>query len=444
MTTSHNQWKGIVPKPYCIAPWKAISVNSLGDVLPDGVFLKRLGNLHDQTLKEIWEGELWQKLRESHIEFTNHEGCTNCIKKEQQAGHSRRKFFESFFTTKVDPNSLEEFYYTNADNTLNLNNPIQRPKVLDFENPDFIYLDINTSNKCNLKCIHCNGNVSTAWIPDEKKIKKLYPDIHRRDKEYKNYHYIDTDIIDKLFEDKSFFKNLQFVAFRGGEPFYEKINIYVLEKLIEFGWHKQITLDISTNATVIDQKFFDLLCQFKKVILYISVEGVGPMYQYCRGGENYTQESLDDMIEYFTSFKHIEVCVAYTTMANNIFNIRDTWEWFQQYKTKATITFTNSVARPSYLSLDVLSKEMKQLAYDMLEDIDDEMPWPFEDNDYLYSAGIFKFRKNLKNVINNSVDDDTDQKELFKKFKEYVEALDKIRDTNFLEIEPIFRKYWNE
>jgi hypothetical protein len=150
------------------------------------------------------------------------------------------------------------------------------------------------------------------------------------------------------------------------------------------------------------------------------------------------------MIEYFTSFKHIEVCIAYTTMANNIFNIRDTWEWFQQYKTKATITFTNSVARPSYLSLDVLSKEMKQLAYDMLEDIDDEMPWPFEDNDYLYSAGIFKFRKNLKNVINNSVDNDTDQKDLFKKFKEYVEALDKIRDTNFLEIEPIFRKYWNE
>lgn len=440
----HNQYKDIIPKPLCIAPWKAISIDSLGHVAPDGIFLRSLGNLNEKSLGEIWNSEEWVNLRYSHKNFINHEGCKNCAKKEKQAGHSRRKFFETFFTTRVDPDSLEKYYYPNVDNEPNLNNPIFRPKVTNFDNPDFIYLDINTSNKCNLKCIHCNGNVSTAWVPDEKKLKKDFPEILRRDKEHKNYHCITTNVIDNLFLEKSFFKNLQFVAFRGGEPFYEKTNIYILEKLIEFGWNDQITLDISTNATVVDKKFFELMKKFKKVILYISIEGVNSMYQYCRGGSHYTQEKLDKSIEYFTSQPNFEVCIAYTTMATNIFNIKDTWEWFQKFKDKATITFSNSVVHPDYLSLDVLSKEMKQIAYDMIEDINDEMPWPFDNRPYLYSAGIYKFRKNLIKVIQNSKDNDSKQKIMFRNFKNYIFALDKIRNTDFLQVEPIFQRYWNE
>ena len=440
----YNEWKDVIPKPLCIAPWKAISIDSLGHVAPDGIFLKSLGNLHEKSLKEIWEGESWKNLRESHEKFINHEGCHNCLKKEIQAGHSRRKFFETFFTARVDPTLLEEYYYTNVDNEPNYNNPIQRPKVTDFNNPDFIYLDINTSNKCNLKCIHCNGNVSTAWVPDEKKIKRDFPNIFRREKEHKNYHCIDKQVIDNLFSNLNYFKNLQFVAFRGGEPFYEPINTYILQKLIDFNWHHQITLDISTNATVIGDNFFNLIRQFKKVILYVSIEGVGPMYQYCRGGIHYTQSNLETMIDHFTSYSNIEVCIAYTTMANNIFNIRDTWDWFQKYRKKATITFSNSVVQPDYLSLDVLSKEMKELAYKMIEDIDDEMPWPYDNSPYIYSAGIYKFRKNLKKRIKEDEYNNSQQKELFKKFKEYVSALDKIRKTDFLSVEPMFQRFWNE
>ena len=33
---------------------------------------------------------------------------------------------------------------------------------------------------------------------------------------------------------------------------------------------------------------------------------------------------------------------------------------------------------------------------------------------------------------------------MIKLHKNYINFLDKIRDTNFLEVEPTFRKYWNE
>jgi radical SAM protein with 4Fe4S-binding SPASM domain len=440
----NNKWKGIIPKPLCIAPWKAISINSNGEITPDGVFSSSLGNLNQHTLEEIWNGEKWTNLRQHHLDFVNHDSCKICLHKENQVGHSRRNFFETFFTNRLEIDQLETYHYPAPDHKPNLKNPILRPKITDFNSPDFIYLDINTSNKCNLKCIHCNGKISTAWAPDEKLLKKEFPHIFRKSSEDKIYNSITKEVVDNLFLDKSFFKNLQFVAFRGGEPFYESINIYILEKLIELGWHKKITLDISTNATVINQKFFDLIMQFKQVILYVSIEGVGPMYQYCRGGQHYTQTNLENMLNYFTSQSNFEVCIAYTVMANNIFNIKSTWDWFQKYRENCTITFSNSVVQPRYLSMDVLSKEIKQLAYDMIEDIDDEIQWPHNKKDYSYSAGIFKFKNNLLKTIKNPNVTDEEQLELFKKFKEYINALDTIRGTDFLSIEPIYRKFWNE
>jgi MoaA/NifB/PqqE/SkfB family radical SAM enzyme len=439
-----SKWKGLIPKPLCIAPWKALSIDSFGNVAPDGIFRDPyFGNLNTSSLSEMWDGEVWSNLRKDHINFSDNIGCSNCVKKEQFAGHSRRKFFETFFTTRIPQDTLEEkYYYPDTRGDPNLNNPIRRPKVENFDKPDFIYLDINTSNKCNLKCIHCNGDVSTAWIPDEKKLKKKHSEVFRNEQNPYGYYSIDDAVIENLFSNKDYFKNLQFVAFRGGEPFYEDKNIKILEKLIEFGWNDRITLDISTNATIINPEFFELLTKFKKIVLYLSIEGIGELYQLCRGGLHYDQAHLDKMIQYFISFDNIELCIAYTTMAPNIFNIAQTWEWFQQYKDKATITFTNTVVTPKYLSHEVLTREMKQTAYDMIKYIDDEMPYPYDGSTYTYSAGIYKFRKNLLKTIKE--DDSDNQPYLFNMFRNYMNALDTIRKTNFLEIVPTYRKYWNE
>ena len=121
----------------------------------------------------------------------------------------------------------------------------------------FLYLDINTSNKCNLKCIHCRGAVSTGWIKDEKLLQKSNI-AGLRSPRYGAYS-LQEELIEKIFEYPEYFKNLRYVAFRGGEPTYEQKNKLILKKLIELGWNKQITIDISTNATVSDDEFFDLL-----------------------------------------------------------------------------------------------------------------------------------------------------------------------------------------
>lgn len=439
--TEISKWKEVIPAPLCVAPWKAISVDADGMVRPDQIYKGGMGNLQTQNIEQIWNSEQWKSLRESHMLFRNDDRCRKCWNKEQLTGHSRRKFFESFFSERVDPAQMEEIVYPDRKGNIDLDNALNRPKITDFNNPDFIYLDITGSNKCNLKCVHCSSFASTAWIPDEKKL-------HKHLAEHPNsfqlgpiepYQAIDETIIDNLFSNEEYFENLQFVAFRGGEPFYEKKNLYVLKKLISLGWHDRISLDISTNGTVLDPEFLDLISQFKKVILYISLEGVGDLYSYCRGGNNYNQEDLEKAINYFSRINNVELCLAYTTMVTNIFNIRKTWEWFQQYKDRATITFSNTVFEPKHLSLYALSKEQKKEAYDMIKDIDDDLAWPFDKKDYLYSAGIWKLQEKL-----SEDSEETNRNKIWLNFKNYITLLDKIRNTSLLDVEPVFRKYWNE
>jgi hypothetical protein len=126
-------------------------------------------------------------------------------------------------------------------------------------------------------------------------------------------------------------------------------------------------------------------------------------------------------------------------MVTNIFNIRKTWEWFQQYKDRATITFSNTVFEPKHLSLYALSKEQKKEAYDMIKDINDDLAWPFDKKDYLYSAGIWKLQEKL-----SEDSEEPDRNKIWLNFKNYITLLDKIRNTNLLDVEPVFRKYWNE
>jgi radical SAM protein with 4Fe4S-binding SPASM domain len=439
--TEISKWKKFIPAPLCVAPWKAISVDSNGIVRPDQIYKGEMGNLKTQNIDQIWNSNEWKSLRHSHKFFHNDERCSKCWNKENLTGHSRRKFFESFFSERVNSEQLEEIVYPDKKGNLDLTNAVNRPRITDFDLPDFIYLDINSSNKCNLKCIHCSSFASTAWIPDERKMHKYLKE--NLDSfsigPIEKYQAIDETIIDNLFSNEKYFENLQFVAFRGGEPFYEKKNLYILKKLIKLGWNDRINLDISTNGTILDSEFLDLISQFKKVILYISLEGVGDLYSYCRGGRNYNQVNLEKSIDYFSNVTNVELCLAYTTMVLNIFNIKNTWDWFQQYKDHATITFSNTVFEPKHLSLYTLSKEQKQEAYDMIKDINDDLPWPFDKKKFLYSAGIWKLQEKL------SIDEESDDRNrLWNNFKNYINFLDKIRDTNLLEVEPTFRKYWNE
>ncbi|NDB80194.1 hypothetical protein EB155_10055, partial [archaeon] len=126
--------------PYCIAPWKALSVDFDGNVFPDGIYKKPLGNLHVSSISEMWNNSVWRKLRQDNIDGKINDYCLKCANKEKLSGHSRRMFFETFFGAKLPKDELQISQHWKEYESY-------RPIVYN-DNPDIIYLDITTSNKC--------------------------------------------------------------------------------------------------------------------------------------------------------------------------------------------------------------------------------------------------------------------------------------------------------
>lgn len=341
----------------CLAPWKALSIRFNGDITPDCVYVGRNGNIHEQSLPALLQHPNLLETQHSILNGTLPKECSQCTKKEQVNNHSRRIFFDQILK-----------HVSRTTET------------------DIRFLEVNISNKCNLKCVMCSGVNSTAWVKEDYKLVDMgierpinHPDF--------GYRIIKDDIIDKLFEHPEYFRNLEYVNIKGGEPFMEDSNIKLLNKLLKLNL-RNMTIDLSTNGTTINPEFEELLKQFKTKI-HISIEATGKLYEYIRGGENYSWEQFVENLERFDKFD--KVILAGTVMAYNVCHIQEVLDW----NTKYEIYFNNVVTTPDYLNPEILPDSI------------------------LINTGY-------KN--NNQLPID--------KFIEYTRALDKIRGTDILSVCP--------
>lgn len=296
----------------CLAPWKAISVRFNGDITPDCVYTGRNGNIHEDSLINLLNHPNLLATQNSILNNCLPGECSQCAKKETVNNHSRRIFFDQVLS--------------------------HVPKTTE---TDIRFLEVNISNKCNLKCVMCSGVNSTAWVKEDYKLQELgierpisHPDF--------GYRIIKDDIIDRLFENPELFKNLEYVNIKGGEPFMEDSNIKLLNKLLGLNL-QNVTIDLSTNGTTENPEFEELLKQFKTKI-HISIEGVGKLYEYIRGGENYTWEQFCDNLDRFDKFDR--VILAGTVMTYNVCHIQEVIDWNKKYE----IYFNNVVTTPDYLN----------------------------------------------------------------------------------------------
>lgn len=353
----------------CLAPWKAISVRFNGDVVPDCVYTGRHGNLHTSTIPEILNHPGLLETQQAIQNNILPKNCEQCIKKESISGHSRRIFFDQV-----------------------LHNTPRTTEI------DIRFLEVNISNICNLKCVMCSGVNSTAWVKEDFKLYKISQDFERpiNHPDF-GYRIVKPNIIDKLFEYPEYFKNLQHVNIKGGEPYMETDNIKLLRRLIDLNLNKQVELDISTNGSICNDEFEELALQFKTK-WHISIEAVGKLYEYIRGGKQYSFEEFKDNLHNFKKFDR--VILAGTVLAYNVCHLQEVYETFPDYE----IHFTNVVAQPSYLNPTILSNEIL---------------------------------KNTKFKHDDNLDNQVDV------FVRYTQALDELRGTNILDVCPELRPYFS-
>ena len=256
------------------------------------------------------------------------------------------------------------------------------------------------SNICNLKCRMCNGISSSAWVKDELKLAKMNKDFQRPvDNPEFGYTNKSEQIIERLFEDPTPFKNLRYLSIKGGEPYMEPANKTILKKFIDLGVAKHVTLDWTTNGTIVDEEVHELAKQYGHTKWTVSLEGTDNLYEYIRGGKNFTFDQLNNNLK---QYDFDRIIIAVTIMAYNIAHLEKIQQWFDKNKKHNwDIYFKNVVTTPWYLNPRVLPNEI-------LDKI--------------------KFKFPHINYTNNGSNVNT--------FVNYTKDLDKIRNTDVLDVCP--------
>lgn len=201
-----------------------------------------------------------------------------------------------------------------------------------------------TSNICNSTCVTCNSGSSSAWAPLEKKMNIIPARTTQ----------MTIDQINNNID----FKDIIGINFVGGEPLYEKLNFYILEKLIEQN-NKKCFVSITTNGSVdLSSNQKALLSQFTNLNFNISIDGIGPVFEYMRYPLQW--HKLLENLDFFKTITNT-VSVSYTTSNLNVLYHHKTLDWFK--KENLNYHF-NPVVNPKHFRPNALPQKIKQQIFD--------------------------------------------------------------------------------
>lgn len=244
-----------IPQGFCILPFLHMEVQIDGGVYNccHSNHQQKLGNLHQETLQDIWEGKKW---REVQNEFINGDPkqlahCSDCFYFEELGLESWRQ----------GENANWEHHISEA-----LQGKIKTPKSI----------ALRISNLCNFSCRMCKPATSTGWFSDALFLnpKGKYQRVESTPE--------GTSLLEQL---DPFIDKLEHLSFIGGEPLMEKDHYLILEALLKRNPNIEISYD--TNLSFLGLGKWDVLelwRGFRKINLSGSIDGFGPQGEYIRKG----------------------------------------------------------------------------------------------------------------------------------------------------------------
>jgi len=216
------------------------------NIIKKGLFVSHRGvslccinpDKHQITPSEFWYGTVRKTALQNMEQEIKIKGCDLCYNNEEKKTSSSRMFYNSY-------------------------------KNIEFKDLPTM-LDLDFSNFCNLKCIMCNSTRSSEWAKDQGK----------------GISSISKKLIDDLFEISH---DVTEITIQGGEPSIMKEYEYYFELLNDNGIIKNINLQIITNATNVNNKFYSFLEKFKSVRLSVSIDAFGKANDYIRWPSHFDQ-----------------------------------------------------------------------------------------------------------------------------------------------------------
>jgi len=265
------------PDTMCMYPWNNMELKPNGTIRPCCVYTSPITdvsaipvNLNDPgvfSMEKIYFSADLKKLRQQFRQGEKPAGCKKCWQEEEQGIRSDRQLYNW-----IRRDQLHNIDYETED-IYNLNS-----------------LDLKLGNLCNLSCRICNSTLSSSWavetldqVPDPVEKKQHHAYISLRQGEWPKKQ------LDFWSEFQKILSHLRYMQFAGGEPLMLPHHFSVLEKAVDLGYARQITLRYNTNGTQYPESVLDKWKKFEMVNLDSRVDDIGKRFEYQRNGSSWQQ-----------------------------------------------------------------------------------------------------------------------------------------------------------
>ena len=332
-----------IGKNFCLAPFTQITYGPLDTASPCPYLGGDIWNFSPETtLKDIWLSKEYELLRESFTKNIKDTHCSRCWEEEDHGKQSAR-------------NINFQFKY--------------KEKIVDFINGGYKLgprqINLRVSNICNLRCRSCNSQSSVTFNIEGKYYEEknnLLPTFYTK---FPNSFEFSDSQIDGIFELSN---NLRRIEFYGGEPLVDKPTLKLLEKLVENGKSKEITLFYNTNGiTVPTNKHTELWKHFEKLEFNFSIDGIEDHFTYIRHPGKW--EDLLNNIQFIKNQLSnilnvpVESKIICTIQTLNIYYLPEMIKMFESLELSY---FLNLVTSPAYYDIKNIPDNVKKEIIDKL------------------------------------------------------------------------------
>lgn len=386
---------------YCSLAWVGITTDPDGTLRPCCVsrdhVLKDDGtpyNLGVDKLDDIYNSNFYKKLRRDMLDGVTISGCETCYNNEKNGRESRRLINNETFKNHI---------FTSEHSEL-----------------DIQYLDLRLSNQCNLKCRMCSP-VNSSTVEEEFENNKL-PILEK--------FYLQSSItVTNWYNSTQFDENINphlpnivTLYMTGGEPTLIKKNYDIMRRLIELGKNKTVTLIINTNMTNTNPKFYELIKQFNKVIIQMSIDATDDLNTYIRYPTDFkvVDRTIKDLLSIGNNIILRAGPVIQTLNLNGLVDLFEYLENYnRQHKRMVIDIRPGFVFMPEFNDVTYLPKDYKIECFRKI--------FMWMTNSCQYQSQQFR---NTINALKNKCYIDNFDKDKLKDFYEFNTALDKIRNTS--------------
>jgi sulfatase maturation enzyme AslB (radical SAM superfamily) len=393
-------------KTFCIVPFTHIATKTDGDIKLC-CRSRPISNINESSMEETWNNETYKRVRKQVLSNERPEECMACWRHEDIGVTSMRQRLNKTRWDTYSPSLLT----------------VQEDYSMPFEIP---VLEAKLSNLCNLKCRMCHPLDSTSWYADWRSIEHLMENANQSTHaKVKQYNLTEKPYMSGWKDNENFWKELEKMAphirrvdFAGGEPLTDPLHYKVLHILKTYG--ENIELYYSSNLTNLNYKQDDvekLWNYFKGVILSVSIDGTGEVYNYIRQLSDY-DVIKSNILKIYNHPKLTGIQAAVTLQVYNSFDIP---KMFDEFVEDLNIdVHTHRVNYPTFLDSRVIPEILRKKIIQNLEQYKQSIPYKTHIN---WSNQRKKYvTRNVQDAINML--NGGDMEDQLEKFVEFSDTLD--------------------